>query len=107
VRTAGSAIRSFSVKSAMVFTFGLMVLRNSGMAFSAATALTPMLARVRDQIVNSGPTPPEAKSRLPDRIASFMALPAENWIHSLLRSSPSFLPSSSRKPFCSMMVSGR
>ena len=39
------------------------------MALSAATALTPMLARVRDQMVRSGPTPPEAKSRLPDRIA--------------------------------------
>ena len=41
--TVGTAILSFSVKSAMVFTFGLRVTRMSGTVPVAPTALTPAL----------------------------------------------------------------
>ena len=53
---------------------------------------------------------PEAATKITDdedELLAFYGYPAENWIHSDLRSRPSFLPSSSRKPFCSITVSGR
>src|SRR5262245_29292916 len=77
------------------------------MELSAATPLTPMLPRVLPQMVSSGPTPPDAKSRLPERIASFIGAPLTNCTHSLLRSRPRRRPCSSSICLCSMMVSGR
>ena len=77
------------------------------MELSAATPLTPRLVRVFPQMVSSGPTPPDAKSRLPEMIASFMGAPLVNTTHSVFRSSPSFLAWASNNCFCSMMVSGR
>ena len=105
--TAGSAMRSFSVKSLMVFTSGLMVVSQIGIELMAATPLTLRFARVRDQIVKSGPTPPEAKSRLPEISASFMGEPALSCSHSVLTSTPSFWACSSRSFLSSMIVSGR
>ena len=107
VFASGSAMRSFSVKSAIVFTFGLVVTSQSGILLSAATARTPMLERVLPQIVSIGPTPPEAKSRLPDRIASFMPEPPVNCVHSVLRSSPAALPRFSIRFSDSIIVSGK
>ena len=47
------------------------------MELIAATPLTPILLRVRPQMVSSGPTPPDAKSRLPEMMASFIGAPHE------------------------------
>ena len=62
---------------------------------------------MRAQIVTSGLTPPEAKSRLPEISASFIGGPPVKRIHSVERSSPSFLPSASSSFFSAMIVSGR
>ena len=100
-------MRSFSVKSLRFLTPGLMLLSHNGIEFRAAIPLTLRLSLVRAQIVTSGPTPPEAKSRLPEINASFMGGPPVKRTHSALRSSPRFLPSASSKFFSAMMVIGK
>ena len=100
-------MRSLSVKSLRVFTPGLMLLSHSGIELSAAIPLTLRLSLVRAQIVTSGPTPPEAKSRFPEINASFMGGPPVKRTHSAFKSNPRFLPSASSKFFSAMMVMGK
>src|SRR4051812_18841198 len=51
--------------------------------------------------------PPDAKSRLPDRMASFIGAPADRRSHSTLISSPCFLACCSNSFSSSITVSGR
>ena len=57
---------------------GLRVLRNIGMEFSAATPFTASSPRVRSHSVTKEPSPPAAKSRLPERMASLATVPSAN-----------------------------
>ena len=54
----GSAMRSFSVKSLMVFTSARVVFRYSGIELSEPIPFTSRLPWVRAQIVIRGPMPP-------------------------------------------------
>jgi len=68
---AGSAMRSCSVKSATVLTFGLFDVRTIGTTEIPPTARTSSPPRVLSQIVRSGGTPAATKSTWPARNTSF------------------------------------
>src|SRR3990172_8277790 len=57
-------MRSFSPRSRIDFTFGLLVTRYIGIEDNAATALTLSAPRVRSHRIRNGATPPEATCRL-------------------------------------------
>src|SRR4051794_36036236 len=82
---AVTAILSFSVKSRIVFTAGLLVTSSTGMSLSAATPRTSFgVLRVLAQSVTRLGTPPEAKSSPPESSASFMALGLPSLAHETL-----------------------
>src|SRR3990172_2396532 len=68
-------MRSFSPRSRIDFTFGLLVTRYIGIEDNAATALTLSAPRVRSHRIRNGATPPEATCRLPESSASFIGCP--------------------------------
>ena len=89
--TPGSAMRSCAPKSLIVFTPGRFVISQTGMFPSAPSALTFRFARVRPQRVSIGPTPPAARSMLPEISASLIGGPPVKVSHSGTRSRPARL----------------
>ena len=85
--TAGTAILSCSVKSAMVLTLGLRVLSRIGCEEKAVMPFTALgVPCVRAQIVSRPGTPPETMSTEPDSSASFMAAGLLKVAHTTLTS---------------------
>ena len=104
--TAGSAILLAGVKSRIVLTLALRVLRKIGIADSAATPLTA--PRVFSHSSANGGMPPDTKSTLPDSNASFIPAPPEIVTQFTLRSpKPAALACFSSSRFCSMTTSGK
>src|SRR5581483_942580 len=103
--TAGTAILSLSVKSAMDRTLGLRVLRNIDSASHADTPRT--WPCVLSQRISNPGTPLRVKCTLPERSASFSAAAPANVCHCTLRSGmPPAAACFSMSLYFSMMIAG-
>src|SRR3569832_1320519 len=109
VRTAGTAMRSLSVKSAIVLIAGLRALSRNGCDDSAEMPRTSCgVPLVRAQRVNRPGTPPEPMSTLPEMSASLTAVGPLNLNHDTLGSAtPRALAYNSNNNTCCITLSWR